>query len=136
MSATTTPAFIGMKDECLEAALAYVGRPRMKDECLEAALSYGASLDFVAGSDSPGPVDGGSPMVRGDAEKGSLPVPASLSSPCVPCVHERFENKIAAYREIDRYERNAELYGDPVERLYPEFCVVCESWSIVGEVEK
>jgi hypothetical protein len=122
-----------MKDECLEAALAYVGRPRMKDECLEAALSYGASLDFVAGSDSPGPVDGGSPMVRGDAEKGSLPVPASLSS---PCVHERFESKMAAYREIDRYERNGDLYNQPVERLYPEFCAACGSWSIVGEVEK
>ena len=88
---------------------------------------------FDAGSDSPGPVDGGSPMVRGDAEKGSLPVPAQLSS---SCAHERLESKMAAYREIDRYDRNGELYGHPVERLYPEFCVACGSWSIIGEVEK
>ena len=91
---------------------------------------------FDAGSNSPGPVDGGDPKVRGNAEKGSLPVPAQLSSPSVPCVHEKFGSKIAAYREIDRYESNAELYDQPVERLYPEFCVTCGSWSIIGEVEK
>jgi hypothetical protein len=125
-----------MKDECMEAALAYVGRPRMKDECLEAALSYAASLEFVAGSDSPGPVDGGSPMVRGDAEKGSLPVPASTHPASSPCVHERFESKIAAFRQIDGYEKQADLYNQPVERLYPEFCAACESWSIVGDPDE
>jgi len=109
--------------------------PRMKDECLEAALAHGFTLKFDAGSNSPGPVDGGSPKVHGEAEKGSLPVPALVSLPSSPCVHQRFESKMEAYREIDRYERNGELYDQPVERLFPSFCIDCESWSIVGSIE-
>jgi hypothetical protein len=108
----------------------------MKDECLEAALAHGYTLKFDAGSNSPGPVDGGSPKVHGEAEKGSLPVPALVSTEGEKCVHQRFESKMEAYREIDRYERNGELYDQPVERLVPSFCIDCESWSIVGEVEK
>lgn len=110
--------------------------PRMQDECLEAALAHGATLHFVAGSDSPGPVDGGSPKVHGEAEKGSLPVPAQRSPSGASCTHERFTDKLAAYREIDRYERHGEIYAEPVEILRPAFCVSCESWSIIGEVEK
>lgn len=110
--------------------------PRMKDECLEAALAHGYTLKFDAGSNSPGPVDGGSPKVHGEAEKGSLPVPALVSTEGEKCVHQRFESKMEAYREIDRYERNAELYGDRAERLFPEFCPSCQSWAIVGDPDE